>query len=403
MSAYSTAPAAVTPTNHRFSLDADALAQRAERRYGGHEFVAPVVLDALRRLTDSLESSAALSARGRVLTYFDLLHLLDNALQLQRIRLNRVSAAFEPIRAPMVITGLPRSGSAFLHRLLAEDPANRVLRRWEVTHPAEAVLGTPGLRLLARAEMALARLLAPRLALNHPLMEDSPQECSELMRISLMSLRFDSNYNVPGYRNWFGDSGEHGAYLFHGRVLQMLQTQRHALAAPMPRWVLSSPDHIFALPSLFAVYPDARLILTYRDLAQVLPAQAHLTCTLRGMYSQSVNPQRVAAQELARCSLGAELTVQAAARHNAVTLSHRDIARHPLEAVRRIYQAHGMELSLEAQRRMEQFVHRHSCGDYSYNHYKLADYGYSARTIADRFRADKTRVTGYIKPRVALA
>ncbi len=396
MSVRPAAMAAFDPVKDWFSLNADILVHRAEGRYGGHEFVAPNIHDALRRLTESLETSAALSARGRVLTHFDLLRLLDNALKLQQIRLSRVSTAFEPIVSPLVITGLPRSGSTFLHRLLAEDPANRVLRHWEVMRPAQAVLGAPDLRLKTRAELVLARLLAPGLASVHPMTPNSPQECTELMSICLMSLRFDSTYDVPGYRSWLDQNGVRAAYLFHKRVLQMLQTQRHAVGAQVPRWILKSPDHIFALPSLFAVYPDARLILTHRDPVQVLASQANLTCTLRGMFSNAVNPRRIGAQELERWSHGADLMVQAASRHNSLTLSHRDIVRHPLETVRRIYRVHRMELSLEAQRRMEQFVRMHPRGDYGRNSYELIDYGYSVPAIADRFVAHNVCMSRHI-------
>ena len=121
-----------------FSVDPDLLMLRAQQLYGEGDLGDPICQEGLIHLAASLEKSASLTPLGRVLTYFDLLRLLGNALGVQRALREHPASVHEIIRAPVVITGLPRSGTTFLHRLLAQHPAHRVLRHWEAMRPAHS-------------------------------------------------------------------------------------------------------------------------------------------------------------------------------------------------------------------------------------------------------------------------
>jgi hypothetical protein len=378
------------------SLDPEDLLARAAQLHGSDDFGSSNYADALRRLVGSLETSACLSPFGRALTRVDLLRHMGNALLVQQARLGRVAAAHEPVRAPLVITGLPRSGSTFLHRLLSQDPAHRVLRHWEAMRPVRQGRSQNQLRWKTRFELAAARLLAPRLAAVHPMESDSPQECTELLGASMVSLRFDSTYDVPDYRAWVDAEGSEGAFRFHKQILQLLQAQRHLHGTPPPRWVLKSPDHVFALPALLKVYPDAQLILTHRDPLRVLPSVAHLTYTLHRLFSNSVDRHHVGAKVLERWAHGAALTAAAAARPNALSLSYKDIVKHPIETVRTIYRRFHWELSPLALRRMEQFLRQHPRGGYARNRYELSDYGFSEQGLIERFCGYNARMAYHL-------
>ena len=105
----------------------------------------------------------------------------------------------QPIQRPIFITGLPRSGTTFLHRLLMEDPDNRAPRVWQTIYPYPLdVRGGEDARpaRVARQLRAFERL-APEFRGLHPLDATSPQECSEITAHVFQSLRFDTNYNIP--------------------------------------------------------------------------------------------------------------------------------------------------------------------------------------------------------------
>src|ERR1700761_5339760 len=119
-----------------WSLQSRALCEEARRRTGLRDFGDPPIEPALSILVNSLEIEAELHPLGRFLMRAHLRELLETRLRLAEVWAAR-SQALEgsQIKRPVFITGMPRSGSTFLHELLAEDPANRVPRVWEVMFP----------------------------------------------------------------------------------------------------------------------------------------------------------------------------------------------------------------------------------------------------------------------------
>jgi Sulfotransferase family len=106
-------------------LNAPHLLAAARRRTHLHDFGDPALQEPLRRLVQSMEGEARLNFIGRVAAREDLTHMLMNRLKMERDRQQHPDIAAEQIRRPLFITGLPRTGSTFLHGLLAQDPANR--------------------------------------------------------------------------------------------------------------------------------------------------------------------------------------------------------------------------------------------------------------------------------------
>src|ERR1041384_4084420 len=107
--------------------------------------------------------------------------------------------------------------------------------------------------------------MAPNFIPRCPIGADLPQECVSLMAPTFMSDQFDAMYYVPSYRAWFFRQDLRPAYEYHRRFLQHLQVRQAAR-----RWVLKAPTHMFALPSLLSVYPDALFVQTHRTPVEAL-------------------------------------------------------------------------------------------------------------------------------------
>lgn len=368
----------------RVELDSATLIETALERAGASDFGEFDPRPGLEALLRSLHAEARLSPLGKLLTHWDLLRLLSNLARVAH-RLWEVPAiAGQTILGPWVITGVPRSGSTFLHRLLALDPRNRVARHFEVRHPP---LGDSRARrrLRARLELASLALLRPQLRAAHPLRLDTPQECTELTAPTLASLRFDSTYAVTGYRAWFDHHGAGHAYRFHRRMLQLLHSGR------MPqRWVLKSPDHVFALPTLLAEYPDARLILTHRDALEMLPSVIHLTVQLRSIFSRDLDVGAIAEDVAARWAHGTRILLDWETRLSparCLHLHYRDIARRPLATVERLYTHFEVDLPGEIRQRMCAFIARHPDGDYRAPRFQVEDFHLRRKHEQRRFAA----------------
>ena len=275
----------------RRPLDADALLAVAQRRSGLRDFGDTSFIDPLRRLLISCAEEASLSLVGRMATRWDVLRFLTNLLRFQDAERRDPGILDQEIRQPIFITGLPRSGTTFLHRLLMEDPDNRAPLVWQTIYPYPLSKPARGGRdarpsRVARQLRAFERL-APEFRGLHPLDATSPQECSEITAHVFRSLRFDTTYRIPTYRSWLDADSHLPAYAFHKRFLQHLQHQGDG-----GRWVVKCPDHLFALDAIRTVYPDARLVFVHRDPVKVLLSVAKLTEVLRRPFTRRLNPTR---------------------------------------------------------------------------------------------------------------
>ncbi len=256
----------------------------------------PRLVEALAALTSSLREEASLSPFGRLAARSDLKRMLSTLLILADAEREDPAILTRLLAAPIFITGLPRSGTTFLHRMMLEDPANRAPLVYETIYPCPPPPNRPDRRAAQVARQLRAfGALAPEFYGLHPLDATSPQECSEITAHVFRSLRFDTNYHIPSYRAWLDADpvGHVPAYQFHRRFLQHLQHQAGPRANP-PRWVVKCPDHLFALDAIRAVYPDARLVFVHRDPVKVLLSVAKLTEVVRRPFTRTWTPRQSA-------------------------------------------------------------------------------------------------------------
>jgi hypothetical protein len=180
------------------SLDARKLIEAAERR-AGRAFQSREIETALAVLIDACEREADLSLFGRLAVWQDAQYRLQTVLRFEAAEAERPDIVGFEIASPIFITGLPRSGTTFLHMLLALDPAKRVPLSWEVLRPYPDPRHRGRDRRVQQAEHEFQtfRRLAPGLEKLHPLAAATPQECTEMTASIFQSLRFNTTYRVP--------------------------------------------------------------------------------------------------------------------------------------------------------------------------------------------------------------
>ncbi len=188
-----------------WSLQSEALCAEAKRRTGLEDFGDPPIEPGLSILANSLELQADLHPLGRFLMRVHLLELLETRLRLVQTWNGRLEARGPSlIQRPIFITGMPRSGSTFLHELLAEDPQNRVPRVWEVMLPLPAQNGVRSEMesRIRKAEASLwwFRRLAPRADSVYPMRARTPHECVAIHSYTFLSGEFLSICYMPTYQ-----------------------------------------------------------------------------------------------------------------------------------------------------------------------------------------------------------
>ncbi|HEX7388706.1 MAG TPA: sulfotransferase [Acidiphilium sp.] len=345
--------------------------------------------EGLVHLLKALARETHLSLFGRISVRYDLTRLARNRAAIERMHAENPAIGAAPVTAPLFILGLPRSGTTFLHMLLAHDPDVMVPRNWQTLYPAPRPRNfdpekSPVARRTDR-QLGLFAGLAPEFRMVHPIHADSPQECSEITAHVFQSLRFDTTFRVPSYLAWLDRLGHDDAFTFHKRFLQAMQD---GVGAKF--WALKCPDHTFSLDAILRVYPDARFVIVHRDPVHVFASVAHLTEVLRRPLLREIDPAEIGEQVTTRWIDGARRLVGFDQRTDIAPgrklhIHYDRLTADPMATVAELYRHFGETLSAEAEAAMRGFLIARPRGGYGRNRYRLSDFGINPERLRPKF------------------
>jgi len=369
------------PPARMFATD---LIETAKRRCGLDDFGEGEFSHALSRLLDSCQDEAQLNLVGKIALKTDVLETLCARLQMEQDRQIYPDITRQEIREPLFIVGLPRSGTSVLHRLLAADPEHRSPLMWEVRSPSPPTSEDEKRRIQRATQSCnFFNWLAPTFRCVHAVGAELPQECVSLMTPTFLSDQFDAMYYVPSYRAWFFQQDLRPAYEFHRRFLQHLQFRRAAR-----RWMLKAPTHMFAMPALLSVYPDALLVQTHRTPLDSMASVSSLMTILRSVFSDAVDPSVVCREAIEYWSDAMRKFLPERDRlgdNRICDIQYEEIRREPLRAVRRIYEFFGWSLSRQAEQSMRGLLASQVKRQSSNHRYDLSQFGASANDVVSAF------------------
>jgi hypothetical protein len=368
------------------TLDPDELLALAAAAAGSADFGPGPLHEPLRVLCASLEDEMALSAAGRIGAHRRLLQLLVTRARLQALWRRHPEILEIEVAQPWFIVGLPRSGTTFLHRLLARDPALRSAPLWELMNPlplADAPADADPDPRVALAEQALAGLhrVAPDLVRMHEMHALEPDEELNLLALGFCSMGFEFSFTVPSYVRWYARQDHTEGYRVFRRVLQTLQWLRGGR-----HWILKAPSHMEQLRPLLQVFPDATLIQTHRDAAVATVSLASLTCHGVRAYFDAPDPRIVGAS----LSAAVERILHALDRDRAdgdarfFDVQFGELMRDPIGLVRALYAARGRGFTAQAEAAMRAYLDEHPRAKHGAHDYAAADFGLD---LAERRRA----------------
>ncbi|MBV9653631.1 MAG: sulfotransferase [Acetobacteraceae bacterium] len=348
------------------------------------------ITEALAALAASLQNEASLSAFGHLSFRVEALRFFRTLRRMKEEEQSRPDIRERAIRRPLFITGIPRSGTTFLHNLMTLDPRNVVPRCWQTIYPFPPRGAPDRRRQKVQRQFADFLALAPELPDLHPLAADLPQECTDIMSYVFRSLRFDTTHAVRSYRRWLDLAGHEIPYRFHRRFLQHLAGAFRETNDADRTFVLKCPDHVFALGALRRVYPDALIVLVHRDPAKVMPSVAKLTEVLRAPFTTRLDRMAIGRQVTGDWLVGTECMI--AAQHrlpaaNLLNLTYAEIVGDPAGVMARLYAFMGRSFEPSLRARVEAFNDGRPRGGYGRNLYRAEDYGIDTGTIRARFRA----------------
>jgi hypothetical protein len=371
-------------------LDASDLVARAVGTTGLDDFGGDAWREPFGVLCDAAAGEARLHALGAVVTRAEILRLLGNRLRI--VAAEPEVAGAPDIVAPIVITGSARSGTSILHELLALDPAHRTPAAWEVLWSVPVPTdrdGGPGDPRVHRAdrEVRLWDDIAPEYRVMHENGGALPHECIFLTAHEFASEHFSGVLDVPSYAGWMATHDLGPAYEWHRRQLKLLGAHRG------PRqWVLKAPSHLSQLPALFAVYPDARVVITHRDPLRTVPSTISLMATLRWMRSDDVNVGGLA-QVMARAMAALADAVDGwrsdgtIPEGQVVDVAYADLVRDPVATLRRLYATLERDWTPGLEDAVRSYLAAKPQGRHGAHRYGLSDFGLDPGDVRDRFAA----------------
>jgi hypothetical protein len=345
--------------------------------------------EALGMLLESYRRDADLTEFGSKMCRFFVRNALVARLVSESAFKQYPQHADVQIERPIFVTGLPRTGTTAIHRLLTADPAHQGLQLWlaefpQPRPPRETWSENP-LFVQLDAQFAKAHEEDPDYTGLHYMTADEVEECWQLLRQSLHSVSYETLAHLPTYSQWLARQDWAKPYRRHRKNLQLI-----GLNDAGKRWVLKNPSHLFALDALFATYPDALVVQCHRPAETIMASMCSLAQHTAAGWSNVFTGEVIGRDALETWSRGLELFDAERAKHDPAQfydLDYFEFIDDPFAVVASIYQKFGIEFT-DAARQAMQTMHAESRqGPRAPKHtYSLADYGLTPEMIKERFK-----------------
>lgn len=339
----------------------------------------------LELLVESCVDTAALNQLGQRVLRSVVVRHLANRLALQAHLAEHPDAISRDLGSPVIVTGVPRTGTTLLHHLLAVDPAHRVIRFWEALRPVppDPAKRESRAQRIRQAEAWLEKLyeMVPSFRTIHGATPTGPEECDALLQNDFASHHFDDMFNASAYSDWLATASLRREYGSYARQLRVLTRPGSTL-----RWVLKSPSHLGHLDAVLAVCPQATIVVCHRQPREAVPSYASLLLNLRRTYSNRTSAAVIGRQALERCTVAIERALDVRRRHPGrfVDVAYGRLANDPIATMRTLYGQLGRSLPARTETEMVRWLSDHPRHAHGVHRYGSGGFGISPEDISTR-------------------
>lgn len=338
-------------------------------------------LEPMGALLTAYRTDADLSPMGRIAIHTLFVQLARNRLLIADLVARHPAIRDIPITAPIIIAGLPRTGTTHLHNLLAADPALRSLPYWESQEPVPL----PSDRdhegedpRIGRASVGVdfTNDALPYFRRMHEMTADHVHEEIQLLAIDFSTMLFETMAPIPSWRDRYLATDQTPHYEYLKLVLQVLTHLRGG-----ERWVLKSPQHLEQFTALMNVFPDATVIVTHRDPVAVTASMTTMLAYTSRLQLATVDPQMIGSywmHRLHRMLESAMTDRSVLPRAQSMDLRFDDFMADDLSTVSMIYELAGQPLTDAAHGAHRRYLADHRRDRFGRLTYDLADFGIDA-------------------------
>ncbi len=369
------------------TLLAAGLEKSTADSYRDTEFIAP-----LKRLLGALNHEAKLNGTGYQFHQDRLIGILRNRKALEDWTSRHPEIADETITAPIVIVGLPRTGTTLMHRTVATDTSLMAPLWYEVRQPAPLdrdFVAHDARIAIAKAEIEAMLAAMPGLAAIHPMDALAPDEEIMLLEHSFMSTVPECYAHIPEYGNWLYQQDQGPAYACLLRMLQFLQWQKRQRGQEADRWLLKTPHHLHFPVHLFDTFPDAVVIQSHRQPRDVMPSYASMVCELAAPFTDALDRQAMAEHWISKWQQGLATTQSYRERHPErpyLDLLFEESLATPETVIRKLYTFAQLDLTQETLMEMQRWRDFNQRENRPEHHYTAEEFGLNPAILDAQFR-----------------
>ena len=371
------------------ALEPDVLMAAAVEQAGVDDFGDAAFREPLQVVCTALSKDVSLSAAGRAAAFVQLTELLRNRLMVNDVLRRHPEIDNLEVRAPIVICGLPRTGTTHLHNLLSADPALRSLPYWESVQPVLAD-GAPDDRVAnTAAALDVVNTALPYFKRMHEMTPDEKHEEINLLAMDFSSMFFETMAPMPTWRDYYRSTDQTPAYEYLKRVLKVLQFLRGG-----DRWVLKSPQHLEQFGPLSAVFPDATYVVTHRDPVSVTASLVTMMTYLARLNLETVDPKVIGGYWADRLETMLRACVsdrELLATDRSIDVRFDEFMADDVAMVERIYAIAEQPFTPDVKAALDTFMATHPRGRHGGVAYDLGQFGLDAdeRRGALQFYVDR--------------
>ncbi len=366
----------------------DELVRRACERAGLDDFGGDSWREGLQLLVDSVESTPGVNPGGRDFVYGQFVDALWNRLRVVDYLRRHPEVAEERVERPLVILGLPRTGTSLASYLLDQDPQRRSLLTWEAENSVppsthESLRADPRcLKKKAELEILAEGLKAANIPMVHWDEADGPTECVFVQNQDFKSYLWEAFMPNSAYADWLLETDMTSAYAYERSVLQLLQSR-----AP-GTWSLKMPSHAVHIEALLATFPDVRIVWAHRDPFKATASFLRLNYLSRGVLGCEIDTADIVSNVLRQ--LRAHITRPLKARERIgydrfFDLHYAALMCDPIRVVRSLYDWAGDELNASTEQSMLAWLERNPQDRFGVQPYSLDGTGLTRNDLEPIF------------------
>lgn len=333
-------------TDSKRLLDVDQLLDMAQERTGAVRLSSESALhfEGLRCLAESIRHDSYYDDLGKRAGHSFVYNWILRFLQFERDLASFPDIVRVPMPKPLFIIGFGRTGSTFLHHLLALDLQVRTPQLWELMEPSppprSESYATDARIRKARVQLGARSIVMPNISKIHEYDVHAPEECQHMMwhgpHHAMLGLKGTE------YLQWLNHLSESNLRVLYDYY--KLQAQHLQLFCRREHWVSKSLSHAHFLPVLFNVFPDARIVRLHRDPCQIVPGLASLIAHLQVVYTRRSDfrelGQRVLQLFVESMNRSMQIDATVAPEHF-IDVPFGDLTRNPIGTIREIYAKFG--------------------------------------------------------------